>query len=329
VIGIFKQRNPVNILLLAVIGGLLKFPAFVNPHVPVPQSGDGILYLQILKVLQNPGNSFPIIYPSLAFVFLFIQSISLTWFINTQRMMSHSNYLPGISYMLITSFFPEWNYFSAPLLINSILLFILATLFKSYNQLKVKAMIYNVGLALGLAYFLFVPSIIFTAWVFLALMVMRPFRINEWLICILGIITPYYFYGIYLFLTDQWNWHKLLFQFSVGIPFVKQSAWLAGSAFLTAVPFFIGGYYVQDNLRRILINVRKGWSLLLLYLLAAIIAPFVNSGTTFENWMMVAIPLAAFHAYAYLYSVLRIVPLILFWLSVAFVIAYQYYGPGW
>ena len=328
-IGIFKQKNPANILLLAVAGGLLKLPAFMHPHIPGPQDGDGILFQQILKSLEHTGKTFPAIYPILAFAFLFIQSISLTRFINTQRMMSRSNYLPGMAYMLITSLLPEWNYFSAPLLINTILLFILASLFKTYNQQQAGPRIFNTGLALGIAFFIFSPSITFIVWVFLALMVMRPFRLNEWLLCILGITTPFYFYGIYLFIKDQWNWQSLLLPFSIGIPSLKQSAWLAGCAFLIAVPFFTGGYYVQDNLRRMLINVRKGWSLLLLYLLTATIVPFVNTRDTFENWVMAAIPLAAFHACAYLYSTFRILPLLLFWFSVAFVIAYQYYGPHW
>jgi hypothetical protein len=31
------------------------------------------------------------------------------------------------------------------------------------------------------------------------------------------------------------------------------------------VPFLTGGYFIQDNLRRMLIQIRKGWSLILLY----------------------------------------------------------------
>jgi len=158
---------------------------------------------------------------------------------------------------------------------------------------------------------------------------MRPFRLNEWVLCIIGITTPFYFYAIYLFFNGQWSWHEIWPQFTINIPEVKQSAWLAGSAFLITIPFLAGGYYVQDNLRRMLIQVRKGWSLLLLFLLGAIFIPFVNSSDTFENWVMAAIPFAAFHACTYLYSTLRIVPLILFWASVVFILAYQYAGPGW
>ena len=134
--------------------------------------------------------------------------------------------------------------------------------------------IFNIGLALGVAGFLFISSLTFIIWILLALAVMRPFRLNEWLICILGITTPFYFYAIYTVLSGSWSWQEFVPQITLGFPSLKQSAWLSGSVFLIMVPFLTGGYYVQENLRRMLINVRKGWSLLLLYLLAALLASF-------------------------------------------------------
>lgn len=328
-IGIFKQKSPVNLFLLLVFGVLIKFPMFLHPHVPVYNPSDGILFGRLLKFLEPFGNSSHILYPLIAFGLLFIQAISLTRLINNRRMLTVPGYLPGMSYMLITSLFPEWNFFSAPLLINAILLLILSVLLKIYNQQKAKAAIFNIGLALGIAGFLLFSSLTFIIWILVALAIMRPFRLNEWLLCLLGIITPFYFYGIYLFLFDKWSWQNLVPVFSISIPTVKQSVWLSGSAFLILIPFLVGGYYIQDNLRKMLIQVRKGWSLILLYLLAASFVPFVNTNNTFENWVMIAIPLAAFHSCGYLYSKVKIFPLLLFWLSVAFVIAYQYYGPGW
>ena len=328
-IGIFKQKNPANIILLLVFGVLLKLPMFLHPHIPVGHTSDGILFKKTLQVLEPTGHSNPSLYPALAFALLFLQAIMLTRFINTQRMLSRSTFFPGMAYMLITSLLPEWSYFSAPLIVNTILLFVLSGLFKIYNQQSAKGTIYNIGLALGVASFLFFPAITFIVWILLALAVMRPFKLNEWVLCIAGITTPFYFYAIYLFITDQWSWQHLWPYFSVGIPSIKQSVWLAGSAFLLVVPFLGGGYYVQDNLRKMLIQVRKGWSLLLLYLFGAIFIPFVNNSDTFENWVMAAIPFAAFHACTYLYSTFRIIPLLIFWLTVAFILGYQYYEIGW
>jgi hypothetical protein len=234
-----------------------------------------------------------------------------------------------MAYLLITSLFPEWNFFSAPLIVNTILLILLTGLFRIYNQPAAKAAIFNIGLTLGLSAFIFLPSLTFIIWILLALAIMRPFRINEWLICIAGVATPYYFYAVYLVVMDQWNWNNLLPSFKMSLPYIQQTLWIAGSVFLVAAPFLAGGYYVQDNLRKMFIQTRKGWSLLLLYLLGAILIPFVNNSNSFENWVIVAIPFAAFHAYAYSYSTRRIIPDLMFWVSVAFIVAYQYAGPGW
>lgn len=328
-IGIFKQKTPANIFLLLVFGGLLKLPMFLYPHSTVNKAGDNILFKAILDFTGPVAQSNPLVYPVLAFSLLFIQAILFARFMNTQRMMSRPGYLPAMAYLLITSLFPEWNYFSAPLIVNTILLFVLNALFKTYNLPTAKGTIFNIGLALGIVSFIFIPALTFIIWILFALAVMRPFRLNEWLLCILGLATPFYFYAVYLFITGQWSWATLWPHFFISMPAVKQSLWLAGSAFLIVVPFLSGGYLVQDGLRRMLIQVRKGWSLLLLFLLGAIFIPFVNSGDGFENWLMSAIPFAAFHACTYLYSSFRIFPMAIFWLSVAFILIYQYYGPGW
>lgn len=328
-IGIFKQKTPANILVLLLFGMLLKLPMFLYPHLTDIQPKDGILFQSILKFLAPYGKSSPVLYSVLAFILLFTQAIALSRLINNYRMMNRPNYLPGMSYLLITSFFAEWNYFSAPLLINTLLIFVLGWLFKIYNNPRGKGIVFNIGLAIGICSFIFFPSVTFVIWVLFALMVMRPFRINEWLLCLLGVTSPYYFYAVYLFLTGNWNLQKIVPYLTVHIPSLQQSIWLAASALLLMVPFLTGGYFVQDNLRRMLIQVRKGWSLVLIYLLAAVFVPFVNTTNTFENWVMAAVPFAAFHACTYFYPARKLFPLILFWTSVAFVLFYQYYGPGW
>jgi hypothetical protein len=327
VIALFKQKNPANFLALLLFGALIKLPAFFKPNIPQPSSNDGTLYMEMLKWLK----SFPsIIYPILAFLLLFTQAVMLTRFINNQRMMTKPNWFPGMAYMLITSLFPEWNYFSAPLIINTVLLLILSAFFKLYNKPDAKGIIFNIGFALGISALLFSPAITFLFWILIGMMLMRPFKLNEWVLCIIGVTTPFYFYGIWLFISDNWSWQTLFPGFSVKAPVLKQSAWLAGSAFLLVVPFLGGGYYIQDSLRKMLIQVRKGWSLLLIYIFGALFIPFVNGTGTLENWVIAAIPFAAFHACTYLYSSLRIIPLLLFWLTIAFILGYQYSGvAGW
>ncbi|MGC4038781.1 MAG: DUF6427 family protein [Chitinophagaceae bacterium] len=324
-IGLFKQKTPGNLFALLILGILIKLPVFIHPHIPAPEAKDGPLFMAILKAISNIGKASPSFYSLITFILLYTQAISLNKVINDNRMMQRQTFLPAMSYLIVTSLVPEWNYFSAPLFVNSILVFVLDGLFKTQNMQQAKGTIFNVGLGIGIASFIFFPTVVFMIWAIFGLMLMRPFRINEWLLCILGMTAPYYFYPVYLFLTDRLKLGKILPYIDISLPHFKQSAWIAASSLLLCLPFIIGAYYVQDNLRRMLIQVRKGWSLILLYLLAAILVPFLNSGQSFENWVIAAIPLAAFHSCTYLYPAKRIYPQIFFWIVIAFIFVYQYY----
>lgn len=324
--GIFKQKTPANFIVLLLFGLLIKLPVFFSPHVPVLREEDGFFYKGIVGFMQQTGK---MVFPVSAWILLFANAVILTRFINNNRMMASPNWFPGMSYMLITSLFPEWNYFSPPLIVSTVFLFVIHHLFSVYNQPDAKGRIFNIGLALGIASFLFFPSAGFILWVLLALVIMRPFRITEWILCLLGFATPFYFFAAWLFISGYWDVKRLIPDISIGIPAIKQSFWIASAVSLLLIPFLFGGYYVQDGLRKMLIQVRKAWSLLLLFVLFTFSMPFVNGTDSFENWLLAAIPFAVFHASMYLYSSLRIIPLLLFWVSVAYVIAFQYGGPRW
>lgn len=327
--GIFKTKNPANVFLLVVLGILIKLPIFNRAVFELPKADDGILYQSLIEILKPTANSFSKLYPLLTLILLLMQGLMLNRFVNSQRLMGKLTYLPGMAYLLLTTLLPDWNYFSAPLIVNTIFLFIIFSLFKIYNNEKAGGIIFNAAFAAGVATFIYFPSIVFAVWILLAIMIMRPFKINEWVLSLLGVTTPYYFYSVYLFITDQWSWHTLFPPIDVQLPSVQQSLWLAGAVFLIVVPFLVGAWYVQNNLRRMLIQVRKGWSLILLYLLISLFLPLVGENQSFEGWIIAAVPFAAFHACAYLYSSYKIVPVILFWVSLIFVLAWQYFGHSW
>lgn len=152
-VGLFKQKNPANIFLLLVFGVLIKLPMFSHPQVTQKGSGDGVLFSALLDYLHQQKGAGPVLYPILAFALLYLQAIILSRFIAQQRMMNRPTYLPGMAYLLITSLFQEWNYFTAPLLVNTFLLFVLSALFRIYNQPEARGTIFNIGLALGIASF--------------------------------------------------------------------------------------------------------------------------------------------------------------------------------
>ena len=313
------------------MGILIKLPIFANP-LPPPEAGQNaaILYREIVKFLKSLSDNQGLLFAFATYLVLFTQALQLNSLINKNRMMQRVNFLPATAYLVITSLIPEWNHFSAPLLVNSLVLLIFSSLFKISNQYSIKGTIFNIGIAIGISSFIFFPSIILFIWMIFALLVMRSVRFNEWLICLLGVTAPYYFYAAYLFFSDGWSWKHVLQPITVALPSPGQSLWRAIGSFLLIIPFLIGGYYVQENLRKMLIQVRKNWSLILIYLLFALFIPFLNNTAQgFENWILIIVPFAAFHACTYLYPPQRWVPVVVFWLSIAFILIYQYGGPGW
>ena len=313
------------------MGIVIKLPIFVNPA-PSPEAGESgaLLYREIVSFLKSVSQNDGMLFSVATYFFLFTQSLQLNSLINKNRMMQRLNFLPAAAYLIISSLMPDWNHFSAPLIVNSIVLLIFSGLFSISNQYSIKASMFNIGLGVGISSFIFFPSLILFFWLIFALLVMRSVRFNEWMICLLGVTAPYYFYAAYLFFAEKWSWDNLFQPVSIALPSPGQSLWLAIGGILLIVPFLIGGYFVQENLRKMLIQVRKNWSLLLIYLLFALLIPFLNNTAEgFENWILIIVPFAAFHACTYLYPPQRWIPVVIFWLSIIFILVYQYSGQGW
>ena len=323
-IGTFKANNPYNTFLLFVYGILLKLPMFLRPTVPEPQQIDGFLYKALLKWLQPFGNNLPVLYAFITYGLLYTQAITFNRLVNEQRLMQRSNYLTGMSFLLVSSLFSEWNMLSAPLIINTLLIWVWAKMSGLHNNPQPKTSLFNIGIAIGLSTFFYFPSLAFAALIIFGLALTRPFKLAEWLIALLGIITPYYFLLAWVFLTDKWKGYKFP-GFAVTNPKFNQTNWAYAAIIIVLFITVIGLFFIQQNFRRQLIQARKSWNLVYLYLIVAVFVPFVNATHTFEYWILCAVPLSAILGAAFLYPAKKWFPLLLHWLMVAFVIVISYF----
>lgn len=322
-IGTFRANNPINTFLLLIYGLLLKLVWLIHPQIPVIQKTDGLFYNRVLSVVKPLLDHYPFFYSFIAFVFLFSQALSFTRLLNNRKLMQKPNYLPGMSYLLITSFFPEWNILSSSLILNSLLIWVWAKMSSLYNNPGAKSTLYNIGMVIGITTFFYFPSLAFALLIIFALLITRPLRIAEWLISILGILTPWYLLFAWLFLTNR------LYSFQVpGIRvqyslFIQNNAQYAGML-LILLAAIAGAFFVQINARRQVVQVRKSWGLLLLYLVVAILIPFINSIHNFQYWILTTVPLSAFIACFFYYPTKKWFPLSFHWIMVAFVIYMNY-----
>ncbi|HUQ65292.1 MAG TPA: hypothetical protein VM101_04010 [Flavitalea sp.] len=299
----------------------------MRPSPPIRQAEDHYLYnllLRFLDALHLPD----FVYGIIAFLLLYIQSSLINRVFIDQKMLPRPNYLPGMAYMLLSSLFVEWNYFSPPLIINTFLILMFYRMINLYNSNKPLGAIFNIGVMMGLVTLLYQPAFVYVLMIPFTLFIMRPFRVREWLTAFLGFTTPYYFLVLEPLFTNKWNWNFLVPSFTFDFPAMPSSIFITVSIILLVLPFISGGYFVQTNLNKMLIQIRKGWSLLLLFLIMSIFVILVNGGVNYVNWMFGLMPLAAFHAATYFYPNKSILPVVLHWITFAYAIYMGYWHVG-
>lgn len=319
--GLFKRSSPVNIAYLLVYALVLKIYTFLDPRVPTAEPTDGFMYHKLLEFLSPLNESFPLIYPIVTLGFILIQALGFNGFINREKLLHRPSYLPAMSYILITSIFPEWWELSSALVVNTLLIWVLGALCKLYNNPSPKGLIFNTGMVLGIASFFYFPAIAFYILLFFALVSLRPFRVSDWMVGTLGLLTPYYFLFTILFLINNWNPLTYLPSISVDWPVFTQNGWTISGILLLLIPFLVAVAYIQRNILRMLIQVRKLWGLLVVFLILTLLIPFVNMVPSLRYWVLAALPFAAFHSYAYFYATKKWIGLTLHWVTVAFVAA--------
>ena len=324
-IGIFRQKTPANAIVLLVYALVLKFPLFLHPVTPTLHPEDNYLYRLILHGLDAAFHQISIFYSILTFLLLVSQATLFNRIFNHYKVLPKPNYLPGMSYILITSLLPDWGHFSAPLLINTIMIWVWYRMMDLYNSHRPGTAIFNIGIWTGIVSLLYIPAIAFLLLVLSGLLTMRAFRIREWFVGLLGFTFPYYFLFLFLYLSGHWKWADIVPTIVFTVPALPSSIWIALGIAWLVIPFIIGGYFVQKNLSKFLIQIRKSWSLLLLYLMVSVVIILINRVNSYENWVIMAVPFAAFHAAAYYYPTKTLAPNILHWLIVAYILAMNYF----
>jgi hypothetical protein len=324
VTGIFRANNPLNTFLLFVYGIFLKFVWLLHPQIPVAKKSAGFLFNDIITGIKPYLDAYPSAYFVITYLLLFTQAVTFNQLITSRRLMSKPNYLPAMSYLLITSFFPEWNVLSAPLIINSFLIWIWARMSNLNNSQYPKSTLFNVGVAIGICTFLYLPSFGFAALIILTLLITRPPKVAEWLITIIGILTPWYFLASYLFFTNRlYSFHVS----GIGISHAFYKPVMTELIGISLIVFMIvmGALLVQSSVSKQVLQVRKNWSLLFLFLIISIAIPLLDLHHSIGYWLLSLIPASAFIGCAFYYPRTRWFPMVLQWIMVGFVVYMQYF----
>jgi hypothetical protein len=220
----------------------------------------------------------------------FAQSLYLKTITERHRLYSKHTYLPAFVYIIISSLHPSLGYFSAPLLVNWLVLGALDAALLFTQREDQPRTIFNVGFLLGTAAVLHFPALAFVVFFILSLILLRSFRPGEWVVAFLGYQTPFNIDIILQYLFDHWQLVKAWPQIGISLP-VQASGrgYLPGLAGGCIILLATGIYALMDLLGKLPMSVKRGWGAIITLLFIALIVCAFTPNTEKAAWIC-AIP---------------------------------------
>jgi len=298
VLGNFKTNLPFNSFSLLIYALFLKWPLLLHPTAPAIVDGDAYLYHQLLLILKSWFGDFKIMYGVFTILLLYTQALLINNIANNQKLFSKPNHLTGMCYLLFTSVFQSWFVLNPVMIAATFLILVLAKLSKLQNLNDAGKTLFNLGLLLGLSVLFYFPSIVYLLLIFLSLLITRAFKLPEWVIIILGLLTPYYFACSILFLMKS-DLHLLYPHLGISLPQIRLTRYECTALIIIFITASVGFAFVQNNMRKLLVQSRKSWTNIYLFLIVSLIIPFLNYNSSLIFYLTAIISLSVIAAGAF------------------------------
>jgi len=323
VVFLFKDKSDINLIFLLLLSVALHFHVWVHPPQIIANESDGLLSYFLLHYIKNLS---PLVLILIFHTIILSQAIRLNILLSNFKMFQQISYVPAFTYIILTAMFPYWDVISAGLIANSFVIWILVKLLRLYDQNQPKSLEFNIGLIVGLSIILYEPIAILIPVVLFALIIIRPFKLAEWLVLIMGVLLPFYFIFTYVFLTSNTaEFRHFLPKLDWKNPLVQPSFNVIVALIVMGVQLIAGFFYWNEQQSRFIIQVRKYWGVIFLLLMLTFFQPILFSVQALYASAIVIAPLACFISFAYATPKRLFIPNLLFWAGVG-VIVYNHLG---
>jgi hypothetical protein len=264
---------------------LAKLQVLTHPHLPIVEPNH-TLFAAIVSVINSITGGGAFTYTVIAVIMQITQAIYLNNVAIRHKLYQKPTYLVAFLYILLTSINPYMGYFSVMLLLCWLLIGAIDILLGLHQTVKPRKDVFNAGFILSCAALLHFPAVYYIIFLFFAIMILRSFNIGEWIVAILGYLTPLYFAAGILFLIDRFNlisiWPSLSFWFPKKIEMPIYTYGSIGGLF---VIFLCGAFILQGQMAKTSVFTRRKWSLLFIYIIISILVSFSASLEIKSTWM--------------------------------------------
>ncbi len=321
-----RSGNPYTFIYLLFYALIVKFYYLTHPVEPVFSApSDGLAYKPFVHWLENTLHVGAEGFTICAILLILVEGIVLNAQINRFHILPGTTHFTAFSFILFSGFLDSWNAFSAPLVAGMFMLALVYQLFKLYDTPRPRATAFNLGLTVGFASLLYFPAMALLLVVWFSFVSMRPFRLSEWILALLGVLCPYYFIATIFFLTGHWDWMKEIPIPGFSIPKLVYSYWILSGMTGLLLYFIYGSFRLQQDYTKMLIHIRKSWTALLAFLIVALVLPFLPDVFRVDGWFIAFIPMSIFIACGFFHIKKRGLGWFLHLLALGFVLYIQWW----
>lgn len=198
-LSIFRTNQLFASILLAFYIVLVRSSAFYVESFPEPV-GYGIFTQWVYDWIGYQSNAALIT----SMILLLIQAFYINILVSEHRLSAEVNLFPGLFYILISSFLPEFNYLTPMLMANTFFIIALGEVLATYKKPNVADRIFNVGFWIGIASLFYPSYLALIVFGFAGLNMLRAYKFRERLMSVCGLLIPYILAGTYFFWFKKW-----------------------------------------------------------------------------------------------------------------------------
>ncbi len=299
VIRFFKSRQPLVYGVFALVSLAFWFGGYsgfmVHTNNPMP------LYNALLKII-TPDHKF--IYFLLGVFLVISQTIHLSFVCNKHEVLYRNSFLPGLFYMLLMLSIPQFISFHPILIVNSILILILNKIFQLYKNEAPLAWDFDTCVLLSIMTMFYLPAVIFLLLYAVGLIVLRPFSWRDWIVGLMGFITPLFFVLVYYFLCDRLQEAKHFIHIpKISREFNIKNAIPAGyplTILWVVIVFILSVIRLQSNFQKNAAKTRSYQLIILFFVIISLLMIIFTPVEPLFRFSILCIPLAVIVSYFFL-----------------------------
>jgi hypothetical protein len=199
VISPVRKHSPVALVIIPMLAIVLWIPAFVNPIPPIAE-----VEMPLYSFADGFFRNHYYLAATFGLLLLIAEAFFLNYILQAHQVIVKKNWLPALLVIVFGSCSPGLLWPGAEQFAGLLILLVIHILLGTYRQDKSFASVFNCGLLIGLAAQIYLPSLVFFLFGFIAIIILRPFIWREWVMLILGVLIPFIYGGVYFYWNDTY-----------------------------------------------------------------------------------------------------------------------------